>query len=78
MVPGTEYLYGAGCAADGDCVLAGASSVGAHNFGSGVLVGDSGGALLAARSVSGTNGLGQTVCGATTGECVSAGAVFSH
>jgi hypothetical protein len=78
VVRGTEYLYGAGCAADGDCLLAGASSVGAHNFGNGVLVEDNGGTLLAARSVPGTNGLGQTICGSTTGDCVSAGAVFSH
>jgi len=78
VVPGTEYLYGAGCAADGDCLLAGASSVGAHNFGHGVLVGDNSGTLLAARSVPGTNGLGQTICAGTTGECVSAGAAFTH
>jgi hypothetical protein len=78
VVPGTEYLYGAGCAANGNCVLAGASSVGARSFGHGVLVGDNGGTLLAARSVPGTNGLGQTICASTTGECVSAGAVFSH
>jgi hypothetical protein len=78
VVPGTEYLYGAGCAADGNCVLAGASSAGARNFGDGVLVGDDGGLLLAARSVRGTNGLGQTACGTTTSECVSAGAVFRH
>jgi phosphatidylinositol-3-phosphatase len=78
VVRGTEYLYGAGCAADGDCLLAGASSVGAHNYGNGVLVGDNGGTLLSARSLPGTNGLGQTICGRTTRECVSAGAVFSH
>ena len=78
VVPGTEYLYGAGCTADGDCLLAGASSVSAHNFGTGVLVVDNGGTLLPARSVPGTNGLGQTICASTTSDCVSAGAVFSR
>jgi hypothetical protein len=78
VVPGTEYLYGAACAAYGDCVLAGASTAGAHDYGNGVLVADNGGTLQPARSVRGTNGLGQTVCGTTTSECISAGAVFSH
>jgi hypothetical protein len=78
VVRGTEYLYGAGCAADGDCVLAGASSVGRHNYGNGVLVRDDDGTLLTARSVFGTNGLGQTTCGRTVGDCISAGAAFTH
>lgn len=76
VVGGTEYLYGVGCAADGDCLLAGVNSVGAHNFGTGVLIGDDAGALSAVRVVPDTNGLGQTVCGPTIRQCISAGAVF--
>jgi hypothetical protein len=78
VVPGTEYLYGVGCAADGDCLLAGASTAGTHNFGTGVLVRDDAGTLRPARALPGTNGLGQTVCRFTTGDCISAGAAFGR
>jgi hypothetical protein len=78
VVPGTEYLYGVGCAASGGCLLAGTSTVGTRNFGTGVLVGDDGGTLGPARTVPGTNGLGQTLCTLTVGDCISAGAAFSR
>lgn len=76
VVQGTEYLYGVGCAADGNCLLAGNGIAGLHNFGTGVLVPYLAGAPLAVRVLPGTNGLGQTVCGRTIGDCVSAGAVY--
>jgi len=76
VVAGTEYLYGVGCAADGDCLLAGNSIAGLHNFGAGVLVPYAGGVARATRVLAGTNGLGQTVCTLTIRDCISAGAVF--
>jgi hypothetical protein len=78
VVPGTSYLYGVGCAADGSCLLAGASPVSTHSFGTGVLVGDRAGTLTATRTVPGSEGLGQTVCGQAAGDCVSAGASFGR
>ena len=78
VVPGTEYLYGVGCAADGDCLLAGVSSVGTRDFGTGVIVRDDAGTLSSAGEIPGTNGLGQTICAATTSDCISAGAAFGR
>ncbi len=77
-MPGTEYLYGVGCAADGDCLLAGVNSVGTHNFGAGVLVPYGSGKPLTAHVVPGTNGLGQTICSGSLGDCVSAGAAIGR
>jgi hypothetical protein len=73
-VPGTEYLYGVGCAPGGDCLLAGTSQVGVTQYGHGVLVTDNRGVLGRVRNVPGTNGLGQVVCGASTSDCVTVGA----
>ncbi len=73
VVPGTEYLYGVGCAADGTCLLAGASSPGLHQS-VGVLVNDVSGELSGAMTVPGTNGLGQTICGASLADCETVGA----
>ena len=77
LVPGTENLYGVGCALDGDCLLAGASQVGAGGYGHGVTLADTGGALGAVRAVPGTNGLGQTVCGLDDQDCVTVGSTTS-
>jgi hypothetical protein len=76
VVPGTEYLYGVGCAADGSCLLAGNSIAGLHDYGAGVLVPYTAGTPGKAFIVRGANGLGQTVCALTTADCVSAGAAF--
>jgi hypothetical protein len=73
-VPGTEYLYGVGCAPGGDCLLAGTSQAGVTQYGHGVLVTDSRGVLGRVRNVPGTNGLGQVACGASTSDCVTVGA----
>ncbi len=78
VVPGTEYLYGGGGAPDGNCLLAGVNSVGTHNFGTGVLVPFSSGKPLTAHVVPGTNGLGQTICSGSLGDCVSAGVAIGR
>lgn len=73
-VPGTEYLYGVGCAPGGDCLLAGASQAGPTGYSHGVLLTDNGGVLGRVRNVLGTNGFGQVACGASTSHCVTVGA----
>ena len=75
-VAGTSYLYGVGCSPAGSCTLAGTSPLGNHLYGTGVLSHYYDGVGLPARKVDGTNGLGQTVCGLTTGDCTSVGAAF--
>ncbi|MFZ0386323.1 MAG: hypothetical protein WAL22_11690 [Solirubrobacteraceae bacterium] len=37
LVPGTENLYGVGCAPDGSCLLGGASQVGVSGYSQGAL-----------------------------------------
>ena len=73
VAPGTEYLYGVGCIADGSCVLAGAGAPGLGQS-AGVLVDDVGGQLSGAKTIPGTNGIGQTLCGTSLTDCESAGA----
>lgn len=77
LVPGTENLYGVGCAIDGTCLLAGASVPGAEGDSHGVTVTDAAGALGALRSVAGTNGLGEAVCGLDDQDCVVVGSATS-
>jgi phosphatidylinositol-3-phosphatase len=69
LVPGTENLYGVGCAIDGNCLISGASQVGAGAYSHGVVLADTAGTLGAPRAVPGTNGLGQAVCGLDDQDC---------
>ncbi len=77
VVPGTEYLYGVGCAADGDCLLTGTSQVGVSGYGHGVtipFIDDQAGAVT---SVPKASGLGQTECGAGIDDCTTVGSTTS-
>jgi hypothetical protein len=74
LVPGTEYLYGAGCSSGSDCLLAGASQAGTTGFSHGVVLDDHDSRLGAIRSLPGSNGFGQVACGATLSQCVTVGA----
>jgi phosphatidylinositol-3-phosphatase len=76
-VPGTEYLYGVGCALDGDCLLTGASKPGTDGYSSGVTVADTDGQVGTVTKLPGTNGLGQTQCGVEIGDCTTVGSTTS-
>ncbi len=71
-----RYLYGVGCALDGDCLLTGASKPGqpatatASPFPTQRSVG-------AVTQLPATNGLGQTRCGVGIGDCTTVGSTTS-
>jgi phosphatidylinositol-3-phosphatase len=75
-VPGTEYLYGAGCTPGGGCLLTGASQVGVTGYSHGVLLSDSDGTLGRVRNIAQTNGFGQVACGVSISDCVTVGAAL--
>ena len=77
VLPGTEYLYGVGCGLDGACLLTGASKPGANGYSHGVTVPDVDAQIGLVTAVPGTNGLGQTACGAGIGDCTTVGSTTS-
>jgi hypothetical protein len=77
LAPGTEDLYGVGCAIDGNCLITGASQVGAGAYSHGVTLTDTAGALGPVRAAPGTNGLGQAACGLDDQDCVTVGSTAS-
>lgn len=78
VVSGTEYLYGVGCIANGDCVLTGASTPGTSGYSVGTDTQYDNGVAKSTRSVPGTNGFGQVLCGAELQGCVAVGAAYRN
>jgi hypothetical protein len=78
LVPGTEYLYGVGCTAAGDCLVAGASQVGVTGSSHGVVLDDDDNALGRVRNIPDTNGFGQVSCGAALTACATVGAAYRN
>jgi len=76
VVPNTENLYGVGCDSEDNCVLTGASVPSASGFSVGTVTGLVNGTLEHTRTVAGTNGFGQIVCGQDLDSCVSVGAAY--
>jgi hypothetical protein len=74
LVPGTEYLYGVGCTAAGDCLVAGASQVDVKGYSHGVLLDDDNNALGPVRNIPDSNGFGQVACGTALTACATVGA----
>lgn len=73
VVPGTEYLYGAGCDTSDTCILAGAGTPPASGYSTGVVVRDVDGSLGPAQTLANTNGIGQVLCDATGPSCLAVG-----
>jgi acid phosphatase len=76
VVPKTENLYGVGCDSQGDCILTGASNPSSNGYSVGTVTGLVNGTLENTRTVQGTNGFGQTICGQDLDSCVSVGAAY--
>ena len=76
VVPKTENLYGVGCDTQGNCILTGASNPASNGYSVGTVTGLVNGALENTRTVSGTNGFGQIICGQDLDSCVSVGAAY--
>jgi hypothetical protein len=76
VVPKTENLYGVGCDSQGNCILTGASNPASGGYSVGTVTGLVNGTLENTRSVQGTNGFGQTICGQDLDTCVSVGAAY--
>ena len=76
IVPNTENLYGVGCDTQGNCLLTGASIPASNGYSVGTVTGLVNGTLAKTRTVQGTNGFGQTICGEDLDSCVSAGAAY--
>ncbi len=78
VVPNTENLYGVGCDTQGNCVLTGASTPAPDGYSVGTVTGLVNGAVQNTRTVEGTNGFGQTICGSDLASCVSVGAAYRN
>jgi hypothetical protein len=76
VVPKTENLYGVGCDTQENCILTGASNPASNGYSVGTVTGLVNGALENTRTVQGTNGFGQTICGEDLDSCVSVGAAY--
>ncbi|HEY1762662.1 MAG TPA: alkaline phosphatase family protein [Acidimicrobiales bacterium] len=76
VVPKTENLYGVGCDSQGNCILTGASAPASNGYSVGTVTGLVNGTLENTRTVQGTNGFGQTICGQDLDTCVSVGAAY--
>jgi hypothetical protein len=76
IVSNTENLYGVGCDSQDNCVLTGASVPASNGYSVGTVTGFVKGTLDNTRTVPGTNGFGQTICGQDLDSCVSIGAAY--